>query len=310
MAIQLLPILGAALRGAGSSAGSMLRAGAGRAAAGVGQAAAGASSAAGAALQAGQALTSQVTAGVSAAMGSARGAALSLLPQPPQPRQRQRYDEAKLKQRLGVANLSQQQIDDEKQRIDEANKAADRQRRMQFALSLAQSGAAAAGFTASVALATAGATKLGEALNDTATNQLRIFNAAIAALGAKKEAFQVGHMVRRGQLVQGTTVKLGETMMDLKRANEPYAALGENVVNVILDSFAGLALILHEAADSIGITSVVRWVNSWLGDPPSTGRGGVDFLEWAAKGGLTLNTDADNQRPDETPGARPGPGFP
>ncbi len=152
-------------------------------------------------------------------------------------------------------------------------------------------------------LAAKAATSFSEALNNSATGNLRIFNNQIAALASRKEVFGIRQSVRRGKMVSGTTVALGDAMMRMQRNSQPYSALGENLFNSVGTKITEGVIYFQGVLESMGVTEMVRNINDWLsGGNKQLNSGVLDWMRDAAAGGYV--DQALNQRPDENPGSR------
>lgn len=157
---------------------------------------------------------------------------------------------------------------------------------------------------ASLALASKAVTTFAEILNNRAVEGLRVFNTNIANLAARKEIFGIQQSIRRGRLVEGTTTRLGDALMNLQEQAQPYQAFGENLTNAVLTGFTKLTSLALGTLESIGLTELIRNANSWFGGKKVGDN--RDILSWLmdAKFGSNLPHEAHNRSPSEAPGAR------
>ncbi|NOY41179.1 MAG: hypothetical protein GXP26_05000 [Planctomycetes bacterium] len=154
---------------------------------------------------------------------------------------------------------------------------------------------------AGLALAGKAATFFAKSLNNSATNNLAMYNGQIAGLAAQKEVFNMQQNVRRGNSVAATTVALGDSLMRLEKKTQPFGNAYENTRNWILDKGAEGGGYFADALEATGITEAVRNYNSGFGK----GQLNTDALDWMREAARGEYVDqALNQKPNETPGSR------
>ena len=212
---------------------------------------------------------------------------------------------SQLARQLGTPNPSPAQIATAQQQINQQNRQFSPAYRGQQAAGHAGEGIKELGlFSGALLVATKGLGGLAHVINNNAVESLRIYSAAMAAEGARKERFQAQYSKERSRLVEGTTTRLGASLRENAEQWQPYAAAMENVTNGLLKLAVDVSTGFESLLEALNVTNWIRALNDWWNDEGDKKKVVLQLTTFlkdtlAGKGFKPLSP-----RPDENPRAR------